>query len=267
MRIIDPHIHMYSRTTDDYEQMALAGIEVVVEPSFWLGSPRTSLNTMVDYWENIISFETERAKKYGIEHYCMISINPKESNDVELATKCIEIMPKYLERKNVVGLGEIGFDQINELEEASFRKQLRLAKNMKVPVIIHTPHIKKLEGTKKTIEIIKEENCDEKSIIIDHNTEETISLCLKLDTMAAITIYPKTKMSSNRAINLIRKYGAERILLNSSSDWGEADPLSVPRTALQMKLEGFKSSEIEKIVFENPYNFFKQSRNFTYRSS
>jgi len=265
MRIIDPHTHMFSRTTDDYEKMALAGIEVVVEPSFWLGSPRTSPDTMVDYWENIISFETERAKKYGIEHYCMISVNPKEANNAELATKCMEIMPKYLERKNVVGLGEIGFDQITELEEAFFRKQLKLAKNMNVPVIIHTPHSKKLEGTKKTIEIIKEENCDERTIIIDHNTEETIPLCLKLDTMAAITIYPKTKMSPSRAINLIRKYGIERLLLNSSSDWGEADPLSVPKTAMQMKLEGFKSSEIEKLVCENPYNFFKQSKNFTHR--
>ena len=265
MRIIDSHIHMHSRITDDYERMALAGIEVVVEPSFWLGSPRTSSDTMIDYWESIISFEPERAKKYGIEHYCMVSVNPKEANNAELASRCMEIMPKYLERKNVVGLGEIGFDQMTQLEEMFLRKQLQLAKKMKIPIIIHTPHVRKLEGIKKTIEIIKEENCDEKTIIIDHNTEETISLCLKLDVMAAITVYPKTKMSPTRAINLIRKYGVERILLNSSSDWGEADPLSVPKTAMEMKLEGFKSSEIEKLVFENPYNFFKQSKNFTYR--
>ena len=265
MRIIDPHIHMYSRTTDDYEKMALARIEVVVEPSFWLGSPRTSLGTMIDYWENMISFEPERARRYCIEHYCMVSVNPREANNRGLASMCLEIMPKYLERKGVIGIGEIGFDQITELEEMFFRKQLRMATNMRLPVIVHTPHVKKLEGTKRAIEIIKEENCDEKTIILDHNTEETVSLCLKLDVMAAITVYPKTKMSSNRAINLIRKYGTDRILLNSSADWGDADPLSVPKTALQMKLEGFKSSEIEKVVFENPYNFFKQSKKFTYR--
>ncbi|MFQ5970320.1 MAG: TatD family hydrolase [Nitrososphaerales archaeon] len=265
MGIIDPHIHMYSRTTDDYEKMALAGIKVVIEPSFWLGSPRTSPNTMIDYWENIINFEPERAQRYGIEHYCMISVNPKEANNAELASRCIEIMPKYLDKKSVTGLGEIGFDQMTQLEEMFFRKQLKLAKSMKVPVMIHTPHNRKLEGTARTIEIIKEEDCDEKSIIIDHNTEETISICLRSDVMAGISLYPKTKMSSNRAINLIRKYGTERILLNSSADWGDADPLSVPRAVMQMRLEGFKSSEIEKIVFENPYNFFKQSRNFTYR--
>ena len=37
MRIFDPHIHMTSRTTDDYERMAAAGVRAVVEPAFWLG--------------------------------------------------------------------------------------------------------------------------------------------------------------------------------------------------------------------------------------
>lgn len=264
-RLIDPHVHMYSRTTEDYEKMALAGIEVVLEPSFWLGSPRTSPGTMIDYWESIASFEPTRAAKYGIKHYCMISVNPKEANNSELASRCIEVITKYLQKKNVVGIGEIGFDQMTAMEERFFREQLRLAKSMKVPVLIHTPHIRKLEGTKRTIEIIKEEGCDERKIIIDHNTEETLPLCLKLGVMAGISVYPKTKMSPARTINMIRKYGNDRILVNSASDWGEADPLNVPRTALQMRIEGFRSAEVEKLFFENPYSFLKQSRNFTYR--
>ncbi len=81
-RLFDPHIHMYSRTTDDYDAMSKAGIEVIVEPSFWLGSPRTSVGTFEDYWEHIISFETTRAKQFGIEHFVCISVNPKEANTI-----------------------------------------------------------------------------------------------------------------------------------------------------------------------------------------
>ncbi|HXG07534.1 MAG TPA: hydrolase TatD, partial [Nitrososphaera sp.] len=108
---------MYSRTTDDYEAMSKAGIEVVVQPSFWLGSPRTGVSSFEDYWEHMINFETKRAKEYGIEHFVCISVNPKEATERPLALDAIEAMKKYLDRERVVAVGEIGFNLINDLEE------------------------------------------------------------------------------------------------------------------------------------------------------
>jgi len=103
-KLSDPHIHMYSRTTNDYDAMSKAGIEVVVEPSSWLGSPRTSIGTFEDYWEHIISFETTRAKQFGIEHFVCISVNPKEANNRPLAIDAIKSMKKYLDRERVVAI-------------------------------------------------------------------------------------------------------------------------------------------------------------------
>ena len=123
-RLFDPHIHMYSRTTDDYEIMSKAGIEVIVQPSFWLGSPRTSVGTFIDYWEHMISFETARAKQFGIEHFVCISVNPKESIQRPLALDALKEMKKFLNRERVVGIGEIGYNLINEFEEEMFFKQL-----------------------------------------------------------------------------------------------------------------------------------------------
>ena len=91
-RFFDPHIHMYSRTTDDYERMSTAGIEVIVQPSFWLGAPRTSVGTFIDYWEHMISFESKRAKEHGIEHFTCISVNPKESVERPLAIDAFNAM-------------------------------------------------------------------------------------------------------------------------------------------------------------------------------
>ena len=61
MRIFDPHIHMTSRTTSDYEAMAAAGIAAVVEPSFWLGQPRTHVGTFEDYFASLLGWERFRA--------------------------------------------------------------------------------------------------------------------------------------------------------------------------------------------------------------
>ena len=263
MRFIDPHIHMYSRVTDDYEKMLLSGVKAIVEPSFWLGQERTSSKTLIDYWEHIITFERTRAAEFGIKHYCAISVNPKEANNKNLAEESLTVITDFLKRENVVALGEIGFDMMTRQEEELFKKQLLLAEELKIPVIIHTPHLNKLEGTKKSFELIKECGVTESRIIMDHNTEETIELSLEHDVMAGISVYPKTKISSIRASNMMKKHGPEKILINSSADWGVSDPLSVPKTAIQMEKDGFSESEIEKVLFHNPNNFFKQSKNYS----
>lgn len=262
MRFIDPHIHMYSRTTDDYERMALSGIRTVVEPSFWLGQARTSSKTLQDYWEHIISFERKRASEFGILHYCAISVNPKEANNKDLAGESLETIKKYLERESVVALGEVGFDDITKQEEDVFAQQLVLAEEMNIPIIVHTPHINKLEGTKKSLDLIKKHGITEKRVIIDHNTEETIEMVLETECVAGLSVYPQTKLTPIRASNILKKYGTERILINSSADWGISDPLSVPKTAMQMEKDGFGKSDIEKVLYQNPLDFFSQSKNF-----
>ena len=253
---------MYSRTTDDYEKMKLAGIRTVIEPSFWLGQERTSSDTLKDYWEYIISFERTRAAEFGINHYCAISINPKEANNKEFADKSFLLLEEYLQRDSVVALGEIGFDLISKQEEDIFKKQLLLADELKIPIIIHTPHINKLEGTKRTFKIIEETQIEQSRIIVDHNNEDTIELSLSYDVMSGITVYPHTKLSPFRAVNIMKQYGTDKILINSSADWGKSDPLSVPKTALEMETNGFSQQEIHKVLFSNPNSFFKQSSHY-----
>ncbi len=167
MNFIDPHVHMYSRTTDDYEKMSLSGIKTVIEPSFWLGQQRTSYKTLEDYWEHIISFERQRAMDFGIDHYCAISVNPKEANNKKFAEDSIAIIKNYLSRDSVIALGEIGFDMITKQEEDVFRKQLGLADELKIPIIIHTPHVNKLEGTKRTFDKLKKRNFENIKLGLD----------------------------------------------------------------------------------------------------
>jgi uncharacterized protein len=182
-RLFDPHIHMYSRTTDDYDAMSKAGIQVIVEPSFWLGSPRTSVGTFEDYWEHLISFETRRAKQFGIEHFVCISVNPREANQRPLAIDAVESMKKYLDKERVVAIGEIGYDLINDLEEEIFVKQMDMAAEKDMLMTIHLPHNNKSEGMKR-IENILDNDIDDrynrKKILVDHNVEDTIEKTLEL---------------------------------------------------------------------------------------
>ena len=153
MRIFEPHIHMISRITDDYVAMANAGVELVLEPAFWMGQPRTQVGTFVDYWDALLGYEVQRARQFGIEHVSTLSVNPREANNVPLAAAALELLPPYLERERVVGVGEIGFDDITEAETDVYRKQLLLAMKTGLPALVHTPHRKKAFGTQRSIEI------------------------------------------------------------------------------------------------------------------
>ena len=267
-RMFEPHIHMYSRTTDDYEAMSRAGIEVIVQPSFWLGAPRTSVGTFEDYWEHMISFETKRAKDFGIEHFVCISVNPKESTERPLALEAVEAMKKYLDRERVVALGEIGYNLINKLEEEVFIKQMDIAADKDMLMTIHLPHNNKPEGIRKIEQILKTERgkrYNRDKILVDHNVEETIENTLELGMWAGLSVYPVTKLSPERAMNIIKKYGTERIMVHSAADWGPSDPLSVPLVAREMRKAGFSVNEIERVTFYNAYEFFKRSPRFTWK--
>ncbi len=146
MRIFDPHIHMTSRTTDDYRAMYDAGVRALVEPSFWLGQPRTSPASFFDYFDALLGWEPFRASQYGIAHHCTLALNPKEANDPR-CTPVLEALPRYLVKDSVVAVGEIGYDSMTPAEDHALAAQLQLAADHELPALVHTPHRDKLEAS------------------------------------------------------------------------------------------------------------------------
>lgn len=259
MRYFDPHIHMLSRTTDDYEHMAAAGILGVVEPAFWQGQPRTGVDSFVDYYNALIGWEHFRASQFGIRHYCTMGMNPKEANQVSLAEEVLKILPRYCQKDTVVAIGEIGYDDQTPEEDRFFAEQMQMAMEYDLPVLIHTPHRDKVKGTERTIALVREVGIREEMVIIDHLNEQTLPMVLETDCWRGHSVYPFTKMSEQRMVELLKQYGTEKMVVNSAADWGRSDPLKVPKTGAEMIKAGFSETEVEKVLFENPINFFAQS--------
>lgn len=259
MRFFDPHIHMTSRTTDDYQAMAAAGVVALIEPAFWLGQPRTGIATFRDYYSSLIGWERFRASQFGIKHFCTIGLNSKEANNEALAEQVMDILPLFLMKEGVVGVGEIGFDDQTPLEEKYYRAQLELAKETQLPVQIHTPHRDKKNGTLRSMEIALEHGLDPSMVIVDHNNEETVKDVLDRGFWAGFTIYPFTKMGNERMVEVVKQYGSKHIMINSAADWGISDPLAVPKTAALMKERGIKEEDIHAVAYKNAIDAFKQS--------
>ena len=262
MIIIEPHIHMYSRTTDDYQAMYAAGIRACVEPSFWLGADRRYAGTFWDYFRLILEFETVRAERFGIDHYATIAVNPKEAEDPALVDEVLDGMAEYLDHPRCVAVGEIGFNNITPNEERAFVRQLHIAAERDLPVIIHTPHVDKLRGTRRIVEILQAEGVNQDRIVIDHNTEETMPVSRGTDCYCGMTVYPFSKLTPQRVSNIIREHGSERMIVNGSADWGVSDPLSLPKVVDFMRGDGHDETTIRRLVKDNAMAFYSQSPNF-----
>jgi len=261
MRYIDPHCHMLSRTTDDYATMARMGCVAVSEPAFWASWDRSHVASFFDYFRHLTDYEPLRAARYGIEHYSWLCINAKEAEDRAMSRDVIAMIPEFLDRPNVLGIGEIGLNKNTRNEALTFLDQLDLAARHDTLVLVHTPHlVDKYNGTRMIIDmILRDSRLEPERVIIDHVEEHTIRCALDAGFWAGMTLYPITKCTPERAADLIDMYGAERLMANSACDWGPSTPLNVPNFLLELRRRGYDDATLDRIAYGNPAAFFGQS--------
>ena len=264
MKYIDHHAHMVSRTTDDYQQLALTGCVAVTEPAFWAGWDRSCGDSVEDYFRQLTEFEPKRAAMFGVQHYTWLAMNPKESDDRALSKDVLKRIPNFLGRPTVLGIGEIGMNRITRNEIATFTEQVELALEHDQLILIHTPHLEdKLKGTRISIDVLaRYRNLKPERVMIDHAEEHTIEMIRDHGFWAGLTLYPQTKISPQRAADVIETYGPDRICVAGACDWGPSDPIAVPRFALEMRRRRHGEPLIERVVFENPVRFLSQSPKF-----
>ena len=266
MNFFDPHIHTASRTTDDLAEMARLGCVAIAEPAFWMGYDRTSVQGFYDYYRQLTEWEPKRAAGYGIHHYCWIGLNAKEAENAGFAREVLAMIPEFLGRGNVLGIGEIGLHKCTRNEVLTLLSHIDLGLARNEQLLFHTPHLEdKFKGTRMILDILRaDRRTDHSRVCIDHCEEHTIRLTLEEGYWAGITLYPTTKATPERAADMVELYGPERILINSSADWGPSDPTAVTHFIAAMRRRGHNESLIRKLVYDNPLKFFSQSRNFQF---
>ena len=268
MDYFDPHIHMVSRITDDYETLAKMGCVGLSEPAFWAGFDRGTVDGFRDYFRQLTEVEPKRAAQYGIQHYCWLCINAKEAENVTLSREVIAMIPEFLDKPNVLGIGEIGLNKNTRNESIVFLEHLDLAAKYDQQILIHTPHLEdKYQGTRMILDmLIGDSRLDRSRVLVDHVEEHTVRHVLEEGFWAGMTLYPVTKCTPQRACDIIEMYGPERLMVNSAGDWGPSKPTAVPDFILEMRRRRHSEATIRRIVYENPLTFFSQSQSFRFKA-
>ena len=269
MRYIEPHGHMVSRTTDDYQDMVTAGCAAVCEPAFWAGYDRSSVDGFRDYFRQLTEYEPARAAKFGLPHFSWLCINPKESEDVKLAEDVIGIIPEFIDRPGVLGIGEIGLNKNSRNEMKVLELHVDLAARHNQLILVHTPHLEdKHKGTRLILDVLRNDpRIKPERVLIDHVEEHTVKAVLDRGHWAGMTLYPISKCTPARAVDILDIYGSDRLWMNSACDWGESVPLAIPRTALEMRRRGWTAEAIDRVIYQNPVRFLGQTAKFTLAKS
>lgn len=267
MYYIDPHIHMVSRITDDYETLAKMGCVAMSEPAFWAGFDRGSAESFRDYFIQLTEVEPKRAAQYGIQHFTWLCINAKEAENVSLSREVIAMIPEFLDAPNVLGIGEIGLNKNTKNESTIFLEHMELALKYEQQILIHTPHLEdKFQGTKMILDMLcGDSRIQRDRVLVDHVEEHTVRPVLEAGFWAGMTLYPVSKCTPARAVDMIEMHGTERLLVNSAGDWGPSKPTAVPDLIMEMRRRGHSEATIKKVVYDNPVEFFSQSQKFNFK--
>jgi uncharacterized protein len=177
------------------------------------------------------------------------------------------MIPEFLDKPNVLGIGEIGLNKNTRNEATVFVEHLELAVKFDQQILIHTPHLEdKYQGTRMILDMLAADSrLDRSRVLVDHVEEHTVRRVLDAGYWAGMTLYPTTKCTPQRACDIIEMVGPERLLVNSAGDWGPSKPTAVPDFILEMRRRRHPESLIRKIVYDNPLAFFSQSQNFSFQ--
>ncbi len=249
--IIDAHLHADCRPVEDFKNMKIAGVNAIVSCAYDPLEMKKS-NVSFEHFDRIINREAKRVENEGIKFYCAVGVHPRAiPTDFE---KVIEKLPEYLEKKNVIAIGEIGLESADNLEQKVFVEQLKIADENNYKIIVHTPRTKKVEITEKIVKLL-DEHINPRLVQLDHVDFSIVDSIIDKDYSLGITIQP-LKMSTEETILMLEKYGYDKFVLDSDISYAPSNPLSLPETKHELEKMGVNKNSINKVMFENVLKFY-----------
>ena len=207
MRLFDPHIHMTSRTTDDYEAMARRRHHGLVEPAFWLGQPRTHVGSSrtTSLAHRLGALPRQPVRHPSLLHAGAEPQGGQRSRARRRGHRALAALP---------GEGRRGRGRRDRLRRHDARPKKSTSPRRSSS---RKSSICRCSSTRRTAtrsaapsarsRSIRELKFPEERVLIDHNNEETLPLVLDTGCWAGHSIYPNTKMDEARMVALVKKYG------------------------------------------------------------
>jgi hypothetical protein len=260
---------MDSRSANEYELMALAGVEAVLVPCPFTGERRTSAASFLGRFERILGLERKRAAAFGIELYAALSIHAGDVADFDAAFEALEALPELLRGERVCALGELALKSYSAREVELFVRQLVMAQQAGLPAMVEAPP----GGDPRAMVAVLRDafaghDLDPANVVVVDVGLDKLEAFHALGLGAyGVPVSPRLsglfvvhqKADADEARAILERYGPERLMFNSALHFGFGDPLGLARVLLHLSRQGVSAESLERLAFRNAFEFFGRS--------
>ncbi|MFX0163624.1 MAG: TatD family hydrolase [Candidatus Hodarchaeota archaeon] len=254
MHIVDTHAHVDTHSMSDFEAIALSSVTNIITCAHDF-LPRISVpEALYDHWHRLLTYEPKRVEKFGIKLHIALGIHPQGIPKTR-AKETINVLEQYIEHERVVAIGETGLDLATLEEIEILKSQIKVAEKFDKPIIIHTPRKNKKQILEKILLVVKDSALSLERVIVDHLNEETVPIANREGVWMGLSVQPG-KLAPEDVLNIVRKFGSEKFVLNSDLGSGLSDIFSLPKTILKLKLEKVSEKDITNLAYLNAKKIF-----------
>ena len=252
--LFDTHVHLNARQfVEDREEVMQRAFEAGVNYMVVVGFDRETIPLAIE-----IAEQNETI-------YAAIGWHPVDA--IDMTDEDLSWIESLASHPKVVAIGEMGLDyhwdkSPKDIQKEVFRKQIRLAKKVNMPIIIHNR-----EATEDIISLLQEEDAKEVGGIMHcyNDSADHIQACLDMNFYISLG-GPVTFKNATHPKEVAVQVPLDRLLVETDAPFlaphpnrgKRNEPAYVTLVAEQIaQLRGIRFDELSKATTENAFRLFK----------
>lgn len=209
------------------------------------------LNPGADFASSVASINL--AEKYDMI-YAAVGVHPHDAKEMDEDT--ISLLRELSKKNKVMAIGEIGLDyhydfSPRDIQKKWFREQIRLAKEVKLPIIIHDR-----DANQDVMNILKEEKAFEVGVLLHcySGSAELAKEYIKLGAYISIA-GPVTFKNARKTVEVVEQIPLEYLMIETDSPYLTPMPYRGKRNeSSYVQYVADKIAQIKGISYEQVAN-------------
>jgi predicted metal-dependent TIM-barrel fold hydrolase len=249
---VDAHLHANSRSYEDFVRLKVVGCQAVLAvagPEGGFSGP----DSVKDHFNRLAKIDRPRVIQTGLEYYLALGIHPAaipRNGEDQLILDLADCLKEH----QAIAVGEIGLEALDPRQENVLAGQLEVARDCRLPAVIHTPRQNKAEVTKRIIEIVQESGLPPEAVLLDHLNDAVLPLCLDTGYWLGLSVHP-AKLTPAQVANIVRDNVDAKLVLSTDMGANPSFLFGIPASISAMQDIGLNETTINAVVKENTLSF------------
>ena len=246
--LFDPHLRAGGLAARDLADLRWFGVEGALCPVEAAGAPATA-PALRRAWEDLAGRGIPRLRRGGLGAFAALAVPSARIPGRGLEALLAEL-PEFLSRRGVAAVGPLGPAGGDPREEEVLLRQLELARELRLPVLLAAPARDAQRRTRRAVAVLRESGVAPGRVLVDGADARTVRVLRAVGYLAVVPI-PGRPGGVDEAARLVRSLGPEGIALASHAGDGGGDLLALPRAADRMARLGLSEAVIRRACGRN----------------